>query len=364
MKLHLRDFLIAWSLLPFLTPARKRLLLRVVDPLDRIDSLSEAELGGVLSISPAEARIVKEPLTLPAVARDLEHLSAEAIALVDTAYPPLLREIHDPPLALFVRGRRELLDGRSIAIVGSRRASPYGLGASRRFARELAGRGITVVSGLARGIDAAAHEEALLRDGPTVAVLGTGIDVAYPPEHARLRDRIASEGLLVTELPPGTPPRREHFPVRNRIIAGLTLGTVVVEAGERSGSLITARLASEQGREVFAVPGSIFSAGSTGGHRLIQDGAKLIHTIDDLLGEIAALRHLQGGKGGNGDPIELEPALARVFEIIPPDDAIDVDTAAERSGLAAGPLAEALLRLELLGLVRAFPGARYMRGSP
>jgi DNA processing protein len=170
--------------------------------------------------------------------------------------------------------------------------------------------------------------------------------------------------LLVTELPPGTPPRREHFPVRNRIIAGLTLGTVVVEAGERSGSLITARLASEQGREVFAVPGSIFSAGSTGGHRLIQDGAKLIHTIDDLLGEIAALRHLQGGKGRNGGPIELEPALARVFEIIPPDDAIDVDTAAERSGLAAGPLAEALLRLELLGLVRAFPGARYMRGSP
>lgn len=364
MPLNDRDRLIAWSLLPFLTATRKRLLIRSFDPLARIEALSDAEIGGLLSIPPPEARIVRDPLILPAVSEALDRVRGSAIALCEPMYPPLLREISDPPLALFFEGRSELLDLPAVAIVGSRRASPYGLGCARKIARELARLGIAVVSGLARGIDAAAHEEVLSREGATFAVLGTGIDIAYPREHVRLRDRIASEGLLLTELPPGTPPRREHFPVRNRIIAGISLGTVVVEAGERSGSLITARLASEEGREVFAVPGSIFSPGSSGTHRLIQDGAKLLHHVDDLLEEIESLRHLRGRRAEAGTPLEIEPALLRVLEVIPPDDAIDVDTAAERCGLAPGPLAAALVKLEVMGLVRAYPGARYARGSP
>ncbi|HYO78033.1 MAG TPA: DNA-processing protein DprA, partial [Thermoanaerobaculia bacterium] len=194
------------------------------------------------------------------------------IAIVDDDYPRMLREIVDPPLALHYLGDRSLIAQPSLAIVGSRRATPYGVNVAEHLARKLAPTGLTIVSGLARGVDSAAHRAALECGGKTIAVLGTGIDVVYPRSNLSLFRRIAEEGLIVTEFPPGSPPRQEHFPIRNRIISGLSHGTVIVEATSRSGSLITARMAAEQNREVFAVPGSIFSAGAEGTNRLIQYG--------------------------------------------------------------------------------------------
>ena len=207
--------------------------------------------------------------------------------LTDPAYPDLLRQIHDPPPRLFVRG--QLPNGPSIAIVGSRRATPYGCRAAHRLARDLSNAGVVVVSGLARGIDAAAHRGALEGATPTVAVMATGLDRIYPPEHADLAAAIAKAGALITEAADGTLPLPGYFPVRNRIISGLSLGVVIVEAAERSGALITARMALEQGREVFCVPGSIENPLAAGGHRLIKDGAKLVQTVEDVLEEFPAL---------------------------------------------------------------------------
>ncbi|MGH9456164.1 MAG: DNA-processing protein DprA, partial [Thermoanaerobaculia bacterium] len=219
--------------------------------------------------------------------------------------------------------------------------------------------GIVIVSGLARGIDAAAHAAALAAGGTTLAVLGTGIDLVYPPEHRRLRDRIAASGLLVTELADGTRPHRAQFPIRNRIIAGLSLGVLVVEAGERSGSLITARLANEGGREVFAVPGSIFSENSAGTHRLIQDGAKLVATTADVFAEIEALHSLRPDEVPRAPAVDAD--LAPVLDLFAADEPVGIEDAAERLGVAVQSLAPAVLRLELLGRLRALPGMRWVR---
>jgi len=209
------------------------------------------------------------------------------IALGDPDYPALLTQIHDPPARLYVNGR--LPAEPMIAIVGSRRATPYGQRAARRLARDLSEVGVVVVSGLARGIDAAAHRGALEGGSPTVAVMATGLDRIYPPEHAELAQAIAQSGAVITEAEPGTPPLPGRFPVRNRIISGLSLGVIVVEAAQRSGALITARMAAEQGRDVLCVPGSIENPLATGVHQLIKDGAKLVQTVEDVLDEFAEL---------------------------------------------------------------------------
>ena len=211
----------------------------------------------------------------------------ETVWLTETRYPALLKQIHDPPPRLFVRGR--LPDVPMVAIVGSRRATPYGQRAAQRLARELSQAGVAVVSGLARGIDAAAHRGALEGPTPTVAVMATGLDRIYPPEHADLADAITASGAIMTEAEDGTIPLPGRFPVRNRIISGLSLGVIVVEAAERSGALITARMAAEQGRDVFCVPGSIENPLAVGSHRLIKDGAKLVQTVEDVLEEFPAL---------------------------------------------------------------------------
>ena len=205
----------------------------------------------------------------------------------DPAYPALLQQIHDPPLRLYVRGK--IPDGPPIAIVGSRRATPYGCRIAQQLARDLSDAGIVVVSGLARGIDAAAHRGALEGATPTVAVMATGLDRIYPPEHSELAASIARTGALVTEAAEGTLPLPGYFPVRNRIISGLSLGVLVVEAADRSGALITARMALEQGREVFCVPGSIENPLAVGVHRLIKDGAVLVQTVEDVLDEFPDL---------------------------------------------------------------------------
>ena len=348
-----RDVLIALSLLPFLTPNRTRLLRECFGRVELACEASSQMLEGLLSLTPEQARQVKNPLTR--AAREIVAATrSNAVTLADDAYPPLLREIIDPPLVLHVRGNAALLANLSIAIVGSRKATPYGINASAQLARELAAAGVTIVSGLARGIDAAAHQAALDAGAPTIGVLGTGIDVVYPREHRRLYKRMAEGGAIVSELPPGAPPRRENFPVRNRIISGLTKGTVIVEATTRSGSLITARMAAEQGRDVFAVPGSIFSDKSEGTHRLIQYGAKLVHDVDDVLEELGITPMAKKEE-------TPEEPLAEVLAVLSREEGSHVDTVAARLKSTPSTVAESLLQLELGGWIRALPGARYVR---
>lgn len=348
-----RDLLIAFSLLPFLSPNRTRLLLETFDPLETACNASLPQLQGLLSLNPRQAEEVRNPQTkLVASLRD------RVVTLIDPAYPPLLREIPDPPLALHFRGDVSLLAKSSIAIVGSRRASPYAVNAARALAQRLVSAKLAIVSGLARGVDAASHEAALDGGGTTIAVLGTGIDLVYPKSNAKLYDRIARNGVIVTEFPPASPPRREHFPIRNRIIAGLSLGTVIVEATSKSGSLITARMAAEQNREVFAVPGSIFARGSEGTHRLIQYGAKLVHEVNDVLGELRGFAPLAAPAKKEEQP---ESPLREVLEVFSRDEGIHVDTAVTRLRRPHAAVAEALLELELAGWLKPLPGARYVR---
>ncbi len=353
-----RDLTIALSLLPFLTPNRTRLLREYFDSVSMACSASTTLLSGLLSLPPEQAWQVKNPLT-PQTRDRVHSLRNSVITIEDDGYPPLLREIPDPPLVLHVRGDRSLLAQPSIAIVGSRRASPYAVNVAHLLATQLASAGLVIVSGLARGIDTAAHRAALDSHAKTIAVLGTGIDLAYPPANRQLFERIAGDGLLVTEFPPGTPPRRENFPIRNRLISGLTVGTVIVEATNRSGSLITARMAAEQNREVFAVPGSIFSAGSEGTHRLIQYGAKLVHDVNDVLVELPG--HLQLAQTTVQE--EPEGTLGNVLAALTRDEGRHFDEIAARTGSTPATVAESLLQLELEGWIRALPGARYVRAK-
>ena len=346
-----RDLLIALSLLPFLTPNRTRLLLEYFDPVESACNASASVLQGLLSVTPEQADEVRNPKTQAARA-----LRESVVTLRDDEYPPLLREIIDPPLVLHARGDRALLRNASLAMVGSRRASPYAINVAGHLAKQLAPAGLTIVSGLARGVDAASHEAALDAGGRTIAVLGTGIDIVYPRSNARLFRRIESEGLIVSEFPPGTPPKPEHFPVRNRIISGLALGTMIVEATSRSGSLITARMAAEQGREVFAVPGSIFSRGSEGTHRLIQYGAKLVHDAQDVVDELRGEFRLPEQRAEVPDG-----PLREVLAIFSREEATHVDAVAARLRRPPAEVAETLLQLELGGWLRALPGARYVR---
>jgi len=349
-----RDLLIAWSLLPFLSPNRTRLLLETFDPPADAVRAPTRFLEELLNLDPEQAERIRHPFDDPRI----ESLRATTITLEDEAYPPLLREIIDPPLAIHVRGNRELLARDAVAVVGSRRASPYAINAAKAIAAPLARDAkLVIVSGLARGVDAAAHEAALDSGGTTIAVLGTGIDVVYPKSHGKLFRRIEKEGVILTELPPATPPLPANFPTRNRIISGLALGTVIVEATSRSGSLITARTSAEQGREVFAVPGSIFSRGSEGTHRLIQYGAKLVHDANDVLDELPNYKRIEKEK----EQLPDDSPLRDVLNALSRDEATHVETAAEKLGKSLPSISESLLQLELGGWVRALPGARYVR---
>ena len=353
----LSDLCIAYALLPFLTPARSRLLLETFDPLSNARRAPLQFLCGLLRIDAAQAETVRNPLR-SAESRQLVHsLRPAAVALCDQSYPALLKEIIDPPLALFFRGDLSLAARPCVAVVGSRRASVYAISAAEHLTRQLVSAGVVIVSGLARGVDAAAHEAALEASGATVAILGTGIDIVYPRSHARLFRSIEERGLILTEFGPGTPPLAGNFPMRNRVISGISLGTVIVEATGRSGSLITARTAAEQGREVFAVPGPIFAPGSEGTHRLIQYGAKLVHDGDDILDE------LPGGLrvGGATNSALPESPLREVLEIFRKEEATHIDAAAIELKMPIASLSNAILQLELGGWLRALPGSRYVR---
>ncbi|HZT57146.1 MAG TPA: DNA-processing protein DprA [Pyrinomonadaceae bacterium] len=313
-------------------------------------------------------------------ARELERVreieGADVLVLDDGAYPALLREIPDPPITLYVRGSwQPSLEAPCVGVVGSRRCSTYGQNVAVALARDLASRGVTIISGLARGIDAAAHRGALEAGGRTVAVLGTGIDEVYPRDHSKLAAEILEKGgALVTQFPLGTPPVAENFPYRNRIISGLGLGVIVVEAAENSGSLITTRLAMEQNREVFAVPGNITSRNSFGTNFLIKGaGAKLVQQWQDVAAEfppeIAATmlppEVKERGKGKSSReaalPADLSDGERALLKLISADEAAHIDALSESSGMAVAELSGVLLGLEMRDLVRQLPGKCFVR---
>jgi DNA processing protein len=265
------------------------------------------------------------------------------IRFEDVDYPPLLREIPDPPTVLWVRGNRSALSRPAVAIVGSRAASAYALEVGTRLGRELADRGVVVVSGLARGADGAAHRGCLSVSGSTVAVLGSGIDVIYPAEHRDLAVSICKDGALVSELGPGAPPLPEHFPLRNRLISGISLAVVVVEAAENSGSLITARYALEHGRDVCAVPGSVLGGRNRGSHALLKDGAKVAESADDILDELAWPGAVP--REISGKPLKTDPLLAKLT----PGEAYSLDELSATVGLAGSKLLSRLTEWEMQG---------------
>jgi DNA processing protein len=283
-----------------------------------------------------------------------------AIAWSEDGYPVALTTIADPPPVLWTRGRVDALHGPAVAIVGSRAASPYGLAVAEQLAGDLAARGLVIVSGLARGVDSAAHRGALGAGGVTVAVLGSGVDVIYPAEHAGLATSIDGAGAVISELVPGTRPQQRFFPLRNRIISGLSRAVVVIEAGEKSGSLITARCALDQGRDVLAVPGNVLSGRSRGAHALLRDGAKIVESADDILEELG-----MGAGGGVRPPGAAgagpAPLVDRVLDCLEPGEASDLDEISERSGLQTARLLPRLFELELQGQVRRVGGGRFVR---
>ncbi len=290
----------------------------------------------------------------------LERPGNSVVTLADAAYPRLLLETADPPALLYCRGRTELLNQPSLAIVGSRSATAQGATNAEQFARAFSAAGLTIVSGLAQGIDAAAHRGGLAAAGSTIAVLGTGVDNVYPRSNAALGEEISSRGLLMSEFALGTQAFAHNFPRRNRLISGLAQGCLVVEAALASGSLITARSAAEQGREVFAVPGSIHSPLSKGCHALIKTGAKLAESAEDVLSELVAFRRTGFAStrtaAGSSAPAADDPLLACMGF-----DPVDVDALCVRAGLPAERISAELLRLELAGRVAALPGGRYQR---
>jgi DNA processing protein len=294
-------------------------------------------------------------------------LKIQVLTLFDASYPERLRTIADPPPLLYVSGSLRKTDEVAVAIVGGRRATPGGRLITEEIARDLAGAGITIISGLARGIDAAAHRGALAAKGRTVAVLGCGIDRTYPPEHEPLRRAIEGQGAVISELPIGASPQSHHFPRRNRILSGMSMGVLVSEAAMDSGSLITAKLALEQGREVFAVPGSVREAACRGSNGLIKEGAKLVERAQDILEEIIPQMdaRMRAQLGTGGAPVSLGASRLGTEEALIYDslsyDAQSVDTVIERTGLTAAKVASTLLSLELNGRVRQLPGQQYIR---
>ena len=338
------------------------------------------------------------------IERELELIhkyGCQIVTLYDAAYPPHLKEIDTPPFVLYVKGKLTPEDALSISLVGSRNAKDYGRKVSYRLSYQLAQRGVTVISGLAKGIDTLAHRGALEAGGRTIAVMGNGLSIVYPATNSNLAEKIEASGALVSEFPMAARPKSRNFPRRNRIISGLTLGTVVVEASNRSGALITARLAAEQNREVFAVPGEIFSELSAGTHKLINDGAKLINTVDDLLNELSpyVLNQIQSqaspilvpdmeAKPPQASPVEksdTEPvspqptpeARQPVSTPPPPEltpdektifDAIEVpsshiDTIVRATQLPIGQISSVLLMLELKGVVQQLPGKQFTKNG-
>lgn len=360
-----KECLIGLNLIPQLTPKRAKRLFAHFESFSAIwdapagrfcELFGSAVLGEAIASGRSDSAVDQE-------IEKAEKAGVRIVTLVDSEYPALLREIDDPPLALYARGHLPIDTSKAIAVVGTRRGTQYGKMVAAKLASQLALRGISVVSGLAVGIDAAAHQGALDVGGQTVAVLGCGVDVPYPKRNQPLYERIAVEGTVLSEYPLGMPPAKWTFPQRNRILSGLSRGVVVVQAPERSGSLITARLALEQGREVFSVPGNISTMTSAGTNRLIKQGAKLVESVDDILEEFTDLRRIVRGVAPV-EEAEAEVTLTdrerRVYELISLEP-VHIDDIIARADLSPTEASHVLLLLQLEDLVVEVEGGCYVR---
>lgn len=363
----------AWlwlSLAPGLKPAALRAMLAAFGLPQRVLEQPFAALAAVAGAEAASAALAAAPAGFAAQFAALREWCAlpgnAVLTLGDPAYPPRLLAMADPPPLLYIRGLVDRLHARSVAIVGSRSATPQGVEDAARFARVLSEAGIVVVSGLALGVDGAAHRGALGGAGSTVAVIGTGADRVYPASHQALAAQIAMDGTIVSEWPLGTPARSPNFPQRNRLIAGLVEGVLVVEAAMRSGSLITARLANDMGRDVFALPGSIHAPLSRGCHRLIKQGARLVETPEEILEELGVEVPASGRTGRNGAidaPLAIDHDAALLLDALGHAPA-SLEILAGRTDMPEAKLQATLLRLELAGRVNALPGGRFVRAAP
>ncbi|MEK7716145.1 MAG: DNA-processing protein DprA [Pseudomonadota bacterium] len=364
------DTLVPWLALRRLPGVGTRTQFDLLEHFGSIEAIFSASRGQLEKALVGKNEAIDALLAGPdekILKSELEWLSEPGHHLLtwsDPDYPALLREIPDPPLVLYIAGERQLLSAPQLAIVGSRNPTPMGRENARAFAKSLAGAGLAITSGMALGVDGAAHRGALEAGGKTIAVAGTGLDRVYPARHRDLAHEIVKHGALVSEFPLGTPPLPENFPVRNRIISGLSLGTLVVEAALQSGSLITARMANEQGREVFAIPGSIHAPQARGCHALIRQGAKLVETAQDILEELGPLAGvaLQAAHETTPPAPRLDSTIAMLLEHIG-HDPVSVDVLIERSGLTADAVSSMLLQMELNGLVSNCPGGKVQRIS-
>lgn len=374
------EALLALNLLPLVGPVRVRRMLEHFDSPADILRASRQELLAVHGIGREMAETIATWESRVDLSRELRRIrEVEATILPWSApeYPAALRQIHSPPLVLYVRGKLEERDRHSIGIVGSRRATHYGRDCARKFSFQLAQAGLTVISGLALGIDTFAHEGALAAQGRTVAVIGSGLGRLYPPENAGLADKIASSGAIVTEFPVDYPPDKQSFPLRNRIVAGWGKGLLVIEAPIKSGSLITAGQALEEGRNLYAIPGQIDKPTSHGTNKLIQQGAKLVLDGQDILEDYELLPGMskptsQDEMDFSGSKIEVLPAQAAPVVLSEVEEKIlslmggdewHIDDLAGATGLPHGPLSAQLMRLEMKRLIRALPGKWFARRS-
>jgi DNA processing protein len=351
----------AWlrlSLQPGLGHQSLRKLLVALGSPANILAASQLELCAVVTekIALAIRRGGAGPEIWSSVGSWLDDPVNHIITLADPDYPQALLEIPDPPPLIYVKGRLDLLNLPGFAIVGSRNATAQGLANAEAFAAALSNAGLTIVSGLALGVDAAAHRGGLEGTSSTIAVIGTGLDVVYPARNRDLAHQIAARGTLVSEFPLGTPALAANFPRRNRLICGLSKGCLVVEAAVSSGSLITARLATDQGRDVFAIPGSIHSPLAKGCHALIKQGAKLVESAQDVLEELGLAERTATSSAPSTEAVDAGPLLAHIGF-----DPVDIDTLQQRSGLDIGMINTGLTDLELAGLVEALPGGRWQR---
>ena len=360
------DSLAAWLALKEVRGVGNRLFLQLIDRFgtpENVFRASAAQLQQVPGISASTASRIARQTVSQAVKQELELIgkhNCQIITFLDPSYPILLRRIPDPPPYLYTYGTL-IADRANIAVVGSRSATTYGKTTTERLCTGLASRGITIVSGMAKGIDTAAHRGALRAGGTTVAVLGCGLGTIYPAENSRLFHQIAAQGAVVSEFPFSAGPDAHHFPIRNRIISGLCVGTVIVEATQKSGSLITARLAAEQNREVFAVPGSIASFKSMGTHKLIKEGAKLVEDVEDILEELNIHpEEPHSDADGTQGPVSVTPEEERILDQLTPYP-IHIDRLARQVPLPPGKVSSLLLQLELKGLVQQSPGKLFAK---
>lgn len=363
-----REALVALNLIDNVGPVRVRQLLEHFGEAPAILGASRQQLLQVRGIGEETAEAIaswEKSVALSAELKRIAEFGCRIITQGDSEYPELLRQIYDPPVVLYVRGELLTKDKNSVAMVGSRMTTHYGIEIARKLAYQLAYLGVTVVSGGARGIDSAAHQGALSAKGRTLAVLGTGINICWPAENKQLFDRISENGALITQFPFNRPGDKQSFPIRNRIVAGMTLGTVVVEANLTSGALITANFANEYGRQVFAVPGRIDSPRSKGCHELIKQGAKLCEGAEDILSEFEYLfppsnRPASPAETGVLAALELPVNEQSVYDTLSREP-ISIDDVIRRSGLPSSAASVALLSLEMKRLVRQLPGKLFVR---